>query len=154
MNIIYTKEQIASIANELGISKSDVNNILGCYSGYLQTKILEGKTVKILNICYLKNNNENLDISNAYRETLAYIATELSEIIGIGSVTIQRVLSTLEDFIVADIKNGKGYSLRGLVRIRCNDNGKVRIKKSTKWNGEPINVVTLHSFKRRIENAG
>lgn len=154
MDIIYTKEQIASIANELGISKSDVNNILGSYSGYLQTKILEGKTVKILNICYLKNNNENLDISNAYRETLAYIATELSEMIGLGSVTIQRVLSTLEDFIVADIKNGKGYSLRGLVRIRCNKDGKVRIKKSTKWNGEPVSVVTLHSFKRRVENAG
>lgn len=154
MNIIYTKEQIATIANELGISKSDVNSILGSYSGYLQTKILEGKTVKILNICYLKNNNENLDICNAYRETLAYVATELSEMIGIGSITIQRVLSTLEDFIVADIKNGKGYSLRGLVRIRCNVDGKVRIKKSTKWNGEPINVVTLHSFKRRIENAG
>lgn len=154
MDIIYTKEQIASIANELGISKSDVNNILGCYSGYLQTKILEGKTVKILNICYLKNNNENLDISNAYRETLAYIATELSEMIGLGSVTIQRVLSTLEDFIVADIKEGKGYSLRGLVRIRCNKDGKVRIKKSTKWNGEPVSVVTLHSFKRRVENAG
>ena len=154
MNIIYTKEQIASIANELGISKSDVNSILGCYSGYLQTKILEGKTVKILNICYLKNNNENLDIGNAYRETLAYIATELSEMIGLGSVTIQRVLSTLEDFIVADIKEGKGYSLRGLVRIRCNKDGKVRIKKSTKWNGEPVSVVTLHSFKRRVENAG
>lgn len=154
MDIIYTKEQIASIANELGISKSDVNNILGSYSGYLQTKILEGKTVKILNICYLKNNNENLDISNAYRETLAYIATELSEMIGLGSVTIQRVLSTLEDFIVADIKEGKGYSLRGLVRIRCNKDGKVRIKKSTKWNGEPVSVVTLHSFKRRVENAG
>lgn len=154
MDIIYTKEQIASIANELGISKSDVNNILGCYSGYLQTKILEGKTVKILNICYLKNNNENLDISNAYRETLAYVATELSEMIGLGSVTIQRVLSTLEDFIVADIKEGKGYSLRGLVRIRCNKDGKVRIKKSTKWNGEPVSVVTLHSFKRRVENAG
>lgn len=154
MDIIYTKEQISNIAKELGISKNDVNTVLGCYSSYLQNKIDMGNTIKILNICYLKNNKENLDISNAYRETLAYIATELSKMIDIGSVTILRVLNTLEDFIVADIKDGKGYSLRGLVRIRCNKDGKVRIKKSTKWNGEPVSVVTLHSFKRRVENAG
>lgn len=152
MNILYREGQTDRIAKKLNLNKIDVDLILKNYNAYLQEKIANGETVKILNICYLKNQNENAETK---RETLGYIATEIAKYMNMGSATVLRVLTTLEEFIVKDIANGEGYSLRGLIRIRCVDE-KVRIKKSTKYNGEPLYVVTLNSFRRKVGayNAG
>lgn len=149
MEILYRGEQTELIAEKLKLFKSDVDLILRFYVSYLREKINKGETVKILNICYIKNSNEK----NAVRETLGYIASEISIMTNIGSTTVLRVLNTLEECIIEDISKGKGYSIRGLVRIRCEEiNGvkKVRIKKSTKDNGKPVYIVTLNSFKRRV----
>lgn len=156
MDILYREGQTELISEKLNIAKSDVDLILKNYSAYLREKINSGETVKILNICYLKNTEESKEVK---RETLGYIASELSKQTKIGSVTVLRVLNTLEECIIRDLNEGKGYSIRGLIRIRCIDVGgtkKVRIKKSTKDNGKPIYVVTLNSFKRKVGyyNAG
>ena len=69
-----------------------------------------------------------------------------------------RVLTTLEELIIQDIVDGKGYAIKGLVRIRYleDSNGvkKVRIKKSVKYLGKPICVVAMNSFKRKVEEYG
>ena len=147
LDILYREEQIYKISKRLNINKVDVNLIIKNYSSYLQEKLNVGETIKILNICYIKNVQEESDFK---LETLGYIATEIADNTNMGRETVLRVLSTLEECIIQDIKNGKGYSLRGLVRIRCTD-GKVRIKKSTKYNGKPVYVVTLNSFRRKVE---
>lgn len=157
MDILFREEQVEKIAVKLNISKQNVNLILYNYSTYLQNKLRSGNTIKVLNICYVGNPNEPKD---ANRETLGFIATELSMLSNMGSTTILRVLLTLEELIIKDIKSGIGYCIRGLIRIRCirDDNGEyhVRIRKSTNFNGMPVRIITLNSFRRRVDmcNAG
>lgn len=157
MNVISKYDQAELISKKLNISKSDVKLIIGNYTAYLQERINKGETVKVLNICYIKNMQ---DKNNTCRETLAYICGELSKMTGMGSVTILRVLTTLEEFIIKDIKNDNSYSIRGLIRVRYekDDNGigKVHIKKSVRYNGDSVRIVTLNSFRRKVEmyNAG
>lgn len=149
VDVLYRDVQTELIADKLSLSKKDVDLILRSYVSYLREKINSGNTVKVLNICYIKNKENDKEL----RETLGYIATEISNVIKVGSTTIRRVLSTLEEFIISDIAEGKAYSIRGLVRIRCEEvNGekRVRIKKSTKDNGKPIHIVTLDSFRKRV----
>ena len=155
MDILFRDEQVAIISKRLNIAKSDVNLILGNYVLYLQEKVDNSETVKILNICYLKNTESG--VKN--KETLGYIATEIANSTSMGRATVLRVLTTLEELIIQDLQKGKGFCIRGLIRIRrIEEKGskKVRIKKSVKYNGEPVYIVTLNSFKRRVGvlNAG
>ena len=157
MEIISRGEQVNLVADRLNISKKDVNTIIFNYTTYLQEKISVGETVKFLNICYFKNTDEPADFKFK-RETLAYIATEIANKTDMGRVTVLRVLTTLEELIIQDIVDGKGYAIKGLVRIRYleDSNGvkKVRIKKSVKYLGKPICVVAMNSFKRKVEEYG
>ena len=150
-DVLYRGEQTNLISEKLNLPKSDVDLILKNYTAYLREKLIKGETIKVLNICYIKNPDEP---KNVHRETLGFISTELSKQSRVGSITIQRVLTTLEELIIKDISEGKAYSLRGLIRIRCIDTDagkKVRIKKSTKDNGSPVYIVTLNSFRRKVE---
>ena len=157
MEVIFRDKQVDVISDKLNLPKSCVSLILSNYSSYLQEKINAGETVKVLNICYIRNKNEDVDTN---RETLAYISTNIARQMHTGSTTVLRVLTTLEDVIIADIKNGAGHCIRGLIRIRGirdkDGNINVRIKKSTKYNGKPVYIVTLNSFRRKVGvgNAG
>ena len=150
MEIWYRDRQVEEVAERLQVAKTDVDLVFRNYASYLQDRVSSVKTVKVLNICYLKNGKSDMDEK---LETLAYVATEIASISGMGRVTVYSILSALEDIIIKDVCSGVGFSIRGLVRIRAIDeNGgkRVRIKKSTKYNGEPIAVVTLNAFRRRV----
>lgn len=150
MEIWYRERQVEEVAEKLKVTKADIDLVFRNYAAYLQERVNEGRTVKVLNICYLKNKVSGDDDKI---ETLAYIATEIANSTGMGNVTVSRILSALEDVIIKDICNGVGFSIRGLVRIRViseNREKRVRIKKSTKYNGMPITVVTLGAFRRRV----
>ena len=112
--------------------------------------------MKFLNVCHINCENED-DYLNTM-ETLAYVATDIANLLGIGSVTVQRIFSALEDIIVDEVASDNGFCLRGVVRIRCvkNDEGerRVRVKKSVKYNGEPIRISTFNSFRRKVEAYG
>lgn len=150
MVVNYRETHTAQIAEELKITKKDVDDILLNYFGYLETKLRIGETVRVLGICYIKNPESKTDV----KETLSYIAKELSDVLGIGTETIKRVLNTLERNIIKGIVKGEAHNIRGLVRVRCivDEAGEphVRIKKSTKYNGDPKYIVTLNSFKRKV----
>lgn len=152
MEINYRETQTTQIASELRLTKKDVDDILSNYYGYLETKLRMGETVRVLGICYIKNPVSN---GSEAKETLSYIAYELSKALGIGSETIKRVLNTLEKNIIKGITRGEAYSIRGLIRVRCilgkDGEPHVRVKKSTKYNGDPKYVVTLNSFRRKVE---
>lgn len=162
MVINYRKSQTERIASKLNLAKIDVDTILKLYYSYLIGDLFKGKTVKVLNICYLHNQSEGKVTTNRVesRETLAYIAKEISDFSGFGTETIKGVLNSLEDDIVEGICQGEAFAIKGLVRIRCivDESGqrRVRIKKSTNYNGLPISVVTLNSFRRKVGsyNAG
>ena len=151
MEVVYKESQVEMISNMLNISKRDVDLVLMNYRNYLQLKINNGETVRVLGICYLVNINEGIDVE---RETLGYVASEIAIMSGMGSVTVLNILTALEDCIVHDISEGKGYCLKGLIRVRgvINDKGelKVRVLKSVIYNGENIRVSTLNSFRRKV----
>lgn len=154
MEIVSRGGQIDLISERLNISKKDVSLILFNYTTYIQEKINAGETVKFLNICYFKNTEEPKDFT---RETLAYIATEIANVSDMGRVTVLRVLTTLEELIIQDIVEGKGYAIKGLVRVRyekIDGVRKVRIRKSVKYLGRPVCVVLINSFKRKVEAYG
>lgn len=149
--IIYRDVQVSQLARRLGLSKVCISNILDSYIGYLKDRISCGETVKFLNVCYLKV--EGKDIEN--KETLAYISHEIADELRLGQSVVYRVLTSFEEYMISDLQKFYSYSIRGLVRIRLkkNYNGefKVRVKKSTVYNGCDVYVSTLNSFKRRVE---
>lgn len=149
MEVWYREKQVEEIAEKLRISKSDVDLILRNYFEYLQERVAEGRTVKFLNICYLRQNEGGEE----RLETLAYISTEIAKATGMGNVTVHSVLSLLEDIIAKDLRNGVAFSMRGVVRIRAiieDGQCRVRVRKSTKYNSKPITVSTLNAFRRKV----
>ena len=144
--VIYRYSQVNLISEKLKINKDVVELILYNYVMYMQDKLKEGKTIKIMNICFITDtaNRKNFD-----KETLAYIATEVAKLSNVGNITVQRVLSTLEEMIIRDVRNGESYCIRGLVRIQNHD-GKISIKKSKKYSGSTLCVVPIASFKKKV----
>ena len=150
MEIWYREKQVDEIARRLNIPKNDVDLVLYNYTMYLQARVNAGQTVKVLNICYLKN-SEN--VADEKIETLAYISTEIANLSSMGRVTVHRILLLLEELIVKDLGEGLGFAIKGLIRIRAlyeNGERKVRIKKSTKYNSKRVTVVTLNAFRRKV----
>lgn len=149
--ILYNGNQIDNIAESLRLNKRVVNLVLFNYRTYLEEKINSGETVKVLNICYIRNYENTKDYEH---ETLAYIASNIARGTDMGSVTVLRILTTLEEMIVRDIAHGERYALKGLIRIRTvvtEDGVRVRVAKSSKYNNKPVKVVVLGSFKRKVE---
>jgi len=125
--------------------------VLTAYINYLQTKIAEGKTVKFLNICYIRV----YGCKEETHETLAYISYEIGKEVGQSQNVVYRILSTYEESIISDIKSMFAYSIKGIVRLRLekdyHGNLRVRAKKSTIYDGYDIRVITTGSFKRKAE---
>ena len=151
MEVVFKNSQISQISEHLGITKVSVNNILTEYIKRLRERLESGETIKFLNVCYLRVGGSG----SVARETLAYISAEIGEVVGQSSTVVYRVLTTYEDLLIRDLRKLNTYSIRGVVRIKLEKNYKgeykVRIKKSTAYNGFDVYVTTLPSFKRRVE---
>lgn len=152
MDTVYKSEQISILSDSLNISKTDVKAILDAYISRLTDKLEKGETVKFLNICYLVNVSKG---RNGYHETLAYISNEIGTQVKIGKDVVYRVLSDFEDIIAQDVSRFYTYTIRGIIGIsRCEYKKgvfKLRVKKSSVYNSVGIRVVTLNSFRRKVE---
>lgn len=151
--VFFRKEQVEEISSKLNITKLSVEEIVFAYEDYLIKRLQLGKSVKFLNICFLKRTNADSTI-----ETLAYTSTEISKEFNgrYSSEMILRVLTTFQEVIESNLKKFNGFSIKGLVRIRLVEYGngyKVRIKKSTTLTGEDVRVQTIGSFRRKVEFA-
>lgn len=151
MENIFKDTQVSLISNHLGIYKTTVESIISEYVSYLRGKIDNGESVKVLNICFLRVNNNTTPI----KETLAYISYEIAERLNLTQNVVYRVLSTWEEFIIRDLQKFNSCSIRGLIRVRLEKDYKgdfvVRTKKSTVYNGKDVYVTTLPGFKRKAE---
>lgn len=151
---VYKTEQVAQIADRLRLPKQRVLDIWNMYVDYLISRVDAGESVKILNICYLRVNEKSLTKGEKVHETLAYISTEICRKLNITKEVVYRVLTSFEDYMIQDLQNFYSYSIRGLVRIRLErygDSYKVRVKKSTRYNGLDVYVITLGTFRRKVE---
>lgn len=146
--LIFKDEQIAIVAAKLKMPKAIVKDVIEEYIGRLRDRVYNGYTTKIFNICYLRVNG---DLDSKETETLAYTATEVGKTVGVPSNTAYRCISFFEEQIISDLQRERRVAIRGLIRIQLNSDGKVRIKKSTSYNGEDVYVITLNSFRRRVE---
>lgn len=150
MQKIYKEEQIDVVSRKLNIPRTVVKSIVERYIDMLLDELSTGKTVRVLNICYLRVKDESFDCD---RKTLAYISSEIGKELSIGGATVLRVLTFLEDQIVSNLQRGNGFTLRGLIRIQtAEENGstRLRIRKATCYNSAPVYVSTLGSFRRRV----
>lgn len=150
MQKIYKEEQIDVVSRKLNMPRTVVKSIVERYIDMLLDELSTGKTVRVLNICYLRVKNESFDCD---RKTLAYISSEIGKELSIGGATVLRVLTFLEDQIVSNLQRGNGFTLRGLIRIQtAEENGstRLRIRKATCYNSAPVYVSTLGSFRRRV----
>lgn len=151
METVYRDEQVSQISSKLGISKKDVTTVLSNYTEYLKGRLNEGKTIKLLNICYIRVDGKDEEMN----ETLAYISTELGKRVGINPNVVYRVFTSFEELLIRDLRKLYSYNIRGLVSIKLEknfkDEYKVRIKKSTSYVGNNIYVSTCGSFKRKAE---
>lgn len=149
--VVYRDAQVSQVAEKLGLQKVVVEKVILAYVGYLKDRLESGETVKFLNVCYLRYGGKSLE----NHETLAYVATEVGKQVGVSGVVAFRVLNCYEEFIISDLQKLYSYSIRGLLRISLErnykDEYKVRIKKSTVYNGEDVYITTLGSFKRKVE---
>lgn len=152
MNKVFKSDQIYSLSKALSISQADTKRVLDCYIDRVKTKVDNGETVKFLNICYLVNKEND----KYYHETLAYISTEIGYETKLGKELVFRILSTYEDMIAQDLRKFYSYVVRGVVRISLTEYEKgvykVRINKATNLLNTSVRVVTLNSFKRKVES--
>lgn len=151
---VFKEDRIDEISRKLNLHRSLVKEIIEGYIGYLAGEICAGRSVRVLNICYIRPEGSN-DREN--QKTLAYIATEVASQVGVGGLTARRVLSYFEERIVSDLKNGNGTVLRGLIRIwTVEENGitRLRVLKSTAYANSCMRVTTLNSFRRRVLGGG
>ncbi|MGV3076274.1 HU family DNA-binding protein [Clostridium baratii] len=150
MNKVSKSDLIYSLSKVVGVPQSDVKRVVDAYVSRLKHRLENGETVKFLNICYLVN-NEN---KHYYHETLAYISTEIGNETKLGRELVFRILSSYEDMIVHDLRKFYSYGVRGLVKFRYTEYTKgvfkVRVNKGSNLDSN-IRVVTLNSFKRKVE---
>lgn len=148
--VIFKDVQMSQLSRRLNIPKSTVTKIWDEYIDRLSRQIENGKTVKFLNVCYLKVNNR----CEEYQETLAYISHEIADKLDFTQILVYRVLTSFEEYLISDLQNLYCYSIRGICRIRLERYGegyKVRIKKSTRYNARDVYISTLSTFKRKVE---
>lgn len=152
MDTVFKSEQVYLLSKGLGVTKKDVKLVLDTYVNRLIKKIEDGETVKFLNICYLVNEEKG---KSDYQETLAYVSNEIGEETKLGKELVFRILSDFERAIVRDVRNFYTYTIRGLLNISCCEYKegvyKVRVRKATKYDCRGIRVVTINSFKRKVE---
>ena len=153
INTVYKLEQISTLARGLNISQASVKTVVDLYLDRLRTKLLNGESVKFLNVCYIVVGGNK---SSCYYETLAYISTEISKETNLGKDVVLRILKNFEELIITDVKRFYTYVVRGLVSIKCeeyhNDVFKVRLNKSDCFSNMDIRVMAVPSFKRKVEN--
>lgn len=149
--VIYRDEQVNQLSSNLNLPKTVITGILKEYSCYIKERLMAGYTVKFLNVCYIRVNGE----SEKEHETLAYVATEIAGRVGVSNDIAYRVLSAFEEYMIRDLRKFYGYCIKGIIRIRLEQTSegvyRVRTKKSTRYNGLPITVTTLGSFRRKAE---
>lgn len=153
MDTVYKSEQIEILSKNLGITKVMVRSILEAYINRVISALERGETTKFLNICYLVNDED--EGKTKYHETLAYISSEIGNQLRVGKVTVYRMLSDFEDLIAKDVCHFYTYTITGVISIsRIEDyhgRYKVRIKKSSNLSCRGIRVVSMNSFKRKVE---
>lgn len=150
-NTVYKSDQIYSLSKKLGLTNTEVKKVLDLYFESLLRDLNSGNTVKFLNVCYLVCGKDK----GSYHETLAYKCTEISKELKMGKNIVYGILSTFEDLLVLDLRRFYSYSIRGLVHISLEEYRegiyKVRIRKSSSMFNEDIRVVSINSFKRKVE---
>ena len=130
MQKIYKEEQIDVVSRKLNMPRTVVKSIVERYIDMILDELSTGKTVRVLNICYLRVKDESFECD---RKTLAYISSEIGKELSIGGATVLRVLTFLEDQIVSNLQRGNGFTLRGLIRIQtaeANGSTRLRIRKT------------------------
>lgn len=152
MYTVFKNEQIYILSEKLGISQKTVKSVLDNYINRLISKLNVGESVRFLNICYLiTSGNKNIN----YRETLSYVSNEIGKEEGVGKDTVFRVLSELGNLIASDVKNFYSYTIRGLVNVSVEEYKagvfKVRLRSSKTLRDKGVRVVSIDSFKRKIE---
>jgi len=151
METVYKSEQVYLISEKLGLSQKDVKRILDNYVGRVISKINKGESVKFLNICYFVFDESRV----RYHETLAYISSEIGSELKIGKEVVYRVLSEFDNFVATDLKKFYSYTVRGLFSIGLEEYKKgiykVRVRKSSSLRDIGVRIVTINSFKRKVE---
>ena len=149
MEISFKRDQIEEISFKVGIPKTVVYLVISRYVDYLKGRLEDGNTVKFLNICYLKVSGREEEL----HETLAYIANELGKDVGQSQNMVFRILLEMEEMVVKNLSELNAFTVRGLVRVKVEntfDGYRVRVKKSTVYNGHDVYITTLPSFKRKV----
>ena len=150
-NVLFAKDQIDYLSKKVNLTKENVEYILACYVNYLKRKIMNGESVKFLNICCFMN-RDNKSLSGY--ETLAYTASEITNQywLKVGSNIIYRVLKEFENYILLELKKGNGFSIRYLMRLRVDgdDEKHVVCRKSAIYTGMNVYVWGTWYFNRLL----
>ena len=152
METVFKAEQVYIISNRLGVNQKDVKLVIDTYVDKLLSKVKEGQIVKFLNICYLVPDNVS---GSRYQETLSYISNDIGNETKLGKEMVFRILSELSNFISSDLKKFYSYTIRGIVHIYLEEYKrgvfKVRVRKSKVLRDLGVGIVTMNSFKRKVE---
>lgn len=151
MNKVCKDDVVLVISNSLHIPKSTVKSVIDAYLNRLRESLSKGETIKFLNICYIVNSNTG----RVYKETLAYISSEIGTSLGISGLVVLRILQTYEDNIAKDVCKFYTHSVKGIVRFKRieYESGvyKLRLNKATNL-GSDFRVVTLNLFRRKVDS--
>lgn len=154
MQKIYKEEQVDIVARKLNLQRVLVKSIIDRYIDIICEEVNNGRSAKVFNMCYLVVKTEK---GCPTRKTLAYIANDIGRELSVGGVTVLRVLNVFEEVAVDELKDGNGLTLRGLIRVQTieeNGSTRLRIRKTTNYNGCPVVISTMGSFRRRVLGGG
>lgn len=150
-NAIYKSEQVYALSKKVGVSQKDVKIVLDMYINGLIEKVNNGESVKFLNICYIVNSGNKTH----YHKTLAYVSTEISNKVNLGKDLVLGILLSYEELIIKDVRKFYSYVVKGLFKVYLEEYKKnvykVRVKKASNFRNMGIRVVSINSFKRKVE---
>lgn len=132
------KIQIEDLSLKVSVPKSTVKDIYNGYCDYIAEQVVNGKTVKFLNLFYMVK-----DGYRGSRETLAYASHELANRLGISPILCLRVLKELQESIIVHLNRGYIFNIRGIANISVgiyNGVNVVYVKKSTNFRNSNVSV--------------
>lgn len=151
MNKVSKGGLVYTLGKKLGVSQASVRLVIDCYVSRLVEQLDRGYSVKFLNVCYLVNSCSS---GNNYKETLAYVSSIIGDDCRLGRELVYAILVAYEGLLVSDLKRFYSCGVRGLVKFRYIEYKKgvykLRVNKGSNL-GSNIRVVTLSSFKRKVE---
>ena len=154
--------RVYTLADEFGISKVQVNNIINTYISVCREDLLTGHVINFVGLVSVVPNV----VISSYVGTTAWYSKKVSQMLNFPYNTVHTIISAYLEDLKDDITVGKAVDIRRIVTLHplCNENEtlvtlhasiSVSIKKELQYRNTGVSSVRAHTnklLKRFLKN--